>query len=158
MAAAAIAVARAARKPRTKSALRAVPQASAIHSVQEIDNTRVKRVADPREARTVGLYMMIGLLAFAACIGVAYQQFAIIKDGYDIADLKTKRDDLIQDNKRLASQMAALRNPERISNYASASLGLVAPKQGQVVRFETPLPPTEGEPVMARLQPYGGKP
>src|SRR5258708_10610443 len=125
MAAAAIAVARAARKLKVKTGtkLRTVPQPRAIPSVQEIDNSRVKRVADRREARTVGLYLMIGLIAFACCIGVAYQQFAIVKDGYDIADLKTKRDDLIQENKRLASQMAALRNPERISNYASASLG-----------------------------------
>ena len=159
MAAAAIARPRFARKPsRAQSRPRAVPPARTFHPVQELDNSRVKRVADPREIRTVMMCLLVGAMVFAGVLTLAWEQFAIVKDGYDIADLKAKRENLVEDNKTLASQAATLRNPERISNYAAASLGLIQPKQGQVVHFETPLPPSEGEPVMARLHPYGGKP
>jgi len=159
MAAAAIARPRiAARKSRSKSGLRAVPPARTFHPVQDLDNSRVRRVADPREIRAVMMYLLVGAMVFVGVLSLAWEQFAVVKYGYDIADLKTKRDNLMEDNKTLASQAATLRNPERINNYATASLGLTQPKQGQVVHFDIPLPPSEGEPVMARLHPYGGKP
>jgi len=147
-----------ARKPSTKTGPRAVPPARTFHPVQEIDNTRIRRIADPREIRTVLMYLMVGALVFVGIISVAWEQYAIVKDGYDIADLKTKRDNLAEENRTLASQAAALSEPSRITDYVTARLGMTAPKQGQVVHFDTPLPPSEGEPVMARLHPYGGKP
>jgi cell division protein FtsL len=164
MAAAAIARPRVARKPSrsklnwAKTGPRAVPPARTFHPVQEIDNTRIRRIADPREIRAVMMWLLVGAMVFVGLLSVAWEQYAIVKDGYDIADLKTKRDNLTEENHTLASQAAALSEPSRITDYATASLGMTAPKQGQVVHFDTPLPPSEGEPVMARLHPYGGKP
>ena len=146
-------VARVASKPRTKSKPRlAAPLPPEIHSVQEIDNSRLRRIADPREFRTMMFCLAVGAFVFVAFLGFCWQQFAIVKDGYDIADLKAKRDALVEENKILASQAATLRNPERVSNYAYASLGLTQPKQGQILRMEPVLPGSEAEPVLARLR------
>ncbi len=155
---AAAAVARPVPKPRGRVALRAVPAPRMFHSVQEIDNSRVKRVSDPREGRTLMLYVAISVLVFLGLLGLAWEQFAIVKAGYEINDLKAKREQLVEDNKTLGSQIALLSKPERVTNYATVQLGLTQPKQSQVVRFDTPLPSPEGEPVLARLHPYGGKP
>jgi hypothetical protein len=160
MAAAALAniAARVTTRPRAKTGPRLATPPKPFHFVQDIDNSRVRRVADPREIRVLLSYLTAGTFVFVAALLFAWQQFAIIRDGYDIADLKSRRDTLVEENKILDSQVATLRNPERVSNYALASLGLAQPKQGQVIRLDTPLPAAEGEPVLARLHPYGGKP
>jgi hypothetical protein len=123
-----------------------------FHYVQEIDNSRVRRQFDPREGRAVLLYVAMFALACTVFLGFAWQQFTILKDGYAISELQDKRDRLIEANRLLESQDAALRAPERIGRYAKDNIGLVAPKEGQLVRLENPLP-AESEPVMARLQP-----
>lgn len=146
------------RVTRVKPRLRVAPPPRIIIPVQQLDNSRVKRVADPREIRTVMMCLVVGVLVFAGLLVLAWEQFAIVKDGYDIADLKAKRESLVEDNKTLASQAATLRNPARITDYATASLGMTQPKSGQVVHFDSPMAPVEGEPVMAHLHPYTGKP
>src|SRR5258708_9623947 len=77
----------------------AVVPSREFHPVQEIDNSRVRRVADPREIRTMLFYLAIGACVFVGVLAFSWQQFAIVKDGYEIADLKARRDGLIEDNK-----------------------------------------------------------
>jgi cell division protein FtsL len=143
--------ARTAVKPRAKSVARPHAASREFFYVQEIDNSRVRRQSDPRERRAVLLYVAMFALACTAFLAFAWQQFAILQDGYTISELQDKRDSLVQANRMLESQDAALRTSDRISRYAKNNLGLVPPKEGQVVRLENPLP-AESEPVMARLQ------
>lgn len=122
-----------------------------IQFVQDVDNSRVRRVADPREFRNVLFCIAIVTLLFAAGLAFAWEQFAIIQDGYQIADLQGKRESLIEANKVLRAQVAALRSPERIATYASSHLGMTQPVEGQVVRLQNPTP-SDAEPVMAKLR------
>jgi cell division protein FtsL len=147
--------ARTAVKPRAKTVARPVSRAKSreIYFVQEIDNSRVRRQFDPREWRTVLLYLAVTVVVCGAFLAFTWQQFAILRDGYTISELQDKRDKLIEANRTLESQVASLRTPDRITRYAVNNLGLVPPKEGQVVRLENPLPAgTESEPVMARLR------
>jgi len=143
--------ARTAVKTRAKATPRPRVATREFHYVQEIDNSRVRRQFDPREGRSVLLYVAMFALACTVFLGCAWQQFTILKDGYAISELQDKRDRLIEANRLLESQDAALRAPERIGKFAKNNIGLVAPKEGQVVRLEDPLP-AESEPVMAKLQ------
>jgi hypothetical protein len=138
----------------SKAQSKAAPRGTSrdYHFVQEIDNSRIRRISDPRELRAVLLYFAIGVMAFAAVLAFAGEQFAIIKDGYDISDLQARRETLIEANKTLRAEAATLRNPERVSNYALANLGLTQPKEGQVVRMESPIPAGAGEAILARLR------
>jgi cell division protein FtsB len=143
--------ARTAVKTRAKAAVRPRAASREFYYEQEIDNSRVRRQFDPREGRAVLLYVAMFALVCTAFLAFAWQQFAILKDGYAISELQDKRDSLVQANRTLDSQVAALRTPDRIGRYAMNNLGLVAPKEGQVVRLGNPLP-AESEPVMAKLQ------
>ncbi len=142
--------ARTAVKPRVQAAPRPRAASREIFFEQEIDNSRVRRQFDPREGRSVLLTVAVFALACAAFVGFAWQQFAVLKDGYTISDLQEKRDALIQANRALELQVASLRSPERITTYASNKLGLTTPKEGQVVRMEMPAS-GNAEAVMAKL-------
>jgi hypothetical protein len=143
--------ARTAVKAGAKSVSRPRATSREMYFVQEIDNSRVRRQFDPREGRAVLLYLAVTALVCTAFLGFAWQQFAILKDGYTISELQDKRDSLVEANRTLESRAAALRAPDRIGQYAMKNLGLAPPKEGQVMRLDSPLP-TESAPVMARLQ------
>ncbi len=143
--------ARTAVRPRAQAVARPRNTSREMYFVQEIDNSRVRRQFDPREGRAVLLYVAVFALACSAFLAFAWQQFAILKDGYAISELQDKRDSLVEANRTLESQAAALRRPDRITTYAMNNLGLAPPKQGQVVRLDNPLP-AQSDPVMARLQ------
>jgi cell division protein FtsL len=137
-------------KARAQAAAR-LPASREIYFEQEIDNSRVRRQFDPREARAVLAYVAVFAIVCTAFLAFAWQQFAILKDGYAISELQDKRDSLVQANRTLESEVARLSTPDRITKYAMNNLGLLPPKEGQVVRLENPLP-SSGEPVMAQLQ------
>jgi hypothetical protein len=153
---AAAAIARVQTKTRTarKNGPRLAARPSEFISVQTLDNTRVKRVTDPREFRRVMFYLTVGAIVFASVLAFSWQQYAIVQDGYAIADLKAKRDALIEDNKILGAHVEALHTPEHLSNVAIATLGMTQPKQGQVIHLDSAMPVAEGEPVVATLHPY----
>jgi cell division protein FtsL len=138
-------------KERAQSAPRPRAGSQEIFFEQEIDNSRVRRQFDPREGRAVLLYFAAFALVCTAFLAFAWQQFAVLKDGYAISELQDKRDSLVQANRTLESEVARLSTPDRITRYATNKLGLVPPKEGQVVRLENPLP-VASEPVMAKLQ------
>jgi cell division protein FtsL len=148
--------ARTAVKVRAQSASRPRSASREIYFEQEIDNSRVRRQFDPREARAVLLIVAAFALLCTAGLAFAWQQFAILKDGYTISELQDKRDSLVQANRTLESEVARLSTPDRITKYAMNNLGLVPPKEGQVVRLESPAP-SSGEPVMAKLQVQPGR-
>ena len=143
--------ARTAVKVRAQAAPRPRAASREIFYEQEIDNSRVRRQFDPREARAVLVYVAVFALACTAFLAFAWQQFAILKDSYAISELQDKRDSLVQANRTLESEVARLSTPDRITRYAENKLGLVPPKEGQVVRLDSPLP-ASSEPVMAQLK------
>ena len=127
------------------------PPAGEIYYVKQIDNGRVRRVADPREKREFLLWLLVGVLLFAAGLVYTLERFTLIRSGYTIADLKGKRDTLVESNRKLRLEEASLRSPERIDSLAR-NLGLSQPGEGQVVRLENPVPAANGEVVVARLR------
>ena len=69
--------------------------------------------------------------------------------GYTVAELKSKRDALLETNSKLQLEEARLQRPDRIDAYARQNLGLQPTTEGQVVRLEPVLPVVEGEAVVA---------
>ncbi len=136
-----------------RSASRRPAPAGEIYYVKQIDNSRVVRVANPQERRQFLFWLLLGTLIFGAGLACAGTRFAAIRNGYAIADMKGRRDSLIEANRRLVLEEASLRDPQRIDSIARG-LGLAPPREGQVVRMEAPVTPGDGEVVVARNLPH----
>ena len=134
----------------SRSASRRKPAAAGeIYYLKQIDNSRVVRVADPEERRQFLFWLLLGTLVFGAVLASAGMRFAVIRNDYTIADLKGRRDTLLESNRKLVLEEASLRSPERIDAIAR-QLGMAPPLEGQVVRMEAPLAPSDGAVVLAR--------
>lgn len=121
-----------------------------IFFVKQIDNSRLVRVANPQERREFLIWVMMGTVLFAAGLAYAWQRFALVRYGYTIEQLKSRREALIESNRQLRLEEASLRSPERIDAIARANLGLETPRPGQVLSLEDSPPATDGTVVVAQ--------
>jgi len=136
-------------RPSRRSTSRRPAGAGDIYYVKSIDNSRVVRVADPNERRELMTWLLAGVLIFGLGLAYTLERFALIQNGYTIAELKSKRDALLEANSKLQLEEARLQRPDRIDAYARQNLGLQPTTEGQVVRLEPAMPVAEGEAVVA---------
>lgn len=57
----------------------------------------------------------------------------VVGIGYEINQSLAKKQNLIEENKRLSLEIAQLKSPTRIEEFASNHLDLIQPKHGQIV-------------------------
>ncbi len=138
---------RAGRRPRTAPS----PAQTAFYFPQQIDNSRLVKVADPRERRAQTRLVMAAMLVVCAVLVSLYPRFALMRTGYRIEELQKEREQLLEDNRQLRLQEATLRDPHRIDAIARNQLGMVVAAPGQVARIDALA--SEGDPVVARVQP-----
>ena len=129
-----------------------VVRADAFSLPQKIDNSRLVKVADPRERRAQHRLVLVSLLLSAAILASAYQRFAIIRSGYRLEELKGQREQLLEANRQLHLEEASLRNPERVDAIARAQLGFATPTPSQMRPLE-PLPDGSDGAVFAAVHP-----
>jgi cell division protein FtsL len=115
-----------------------------------IDNSRLVKVADPRRQREIRMFSSVVLAFFLLIMVYAGQHFRSIQYGYQIEAQRVERDRLVELNRTLRLEEAALRDPGRIDVLARR-MGLESPHPGQVVRLDGG---TAGDsPVMAQVSP-----
>lgn len=147
MAAAAIAVQGSVR-PRRKSCWTGTPE---IYFAKPIDNSRLVKIEDPRRSREMRQFgIALGCL-FLLVMTYTWQHFKAIEYGYKVETLRASRDGLLEMNRTLQLEDAALRSPERIDRLAR-EYGMEPPQAGQVIRME-PASSDAGTPVMASMTP-----
>jgi cell division protein FtsL len=116
---------------------------------QHIDNTRVVRVADPRQRREQQAGLIAMALLFALCFGYAWLRFETVRTGYALEAARRQEAQLQRWNQGLELQQAALRSPGRIYAVAQTRLGMQSAAPGQILALAAPTRP--GAPVMASL-------
>jgi len=122
-----------------------------IYFTKNIDNSRLVKMEDPQRAREMRHFGIALACFFLLVMTYAWQHFRAVEYGYDIAEMKIQRSQLIENNRKLKLEEATLRDPQRIDQIAH-DMGLQAPQPGQVIRLDTALP--EGSsPVMASVTP-----
>ncbi len=121
-----------------------------IYFAQQIDNSRLRRVADPRRSRELLALAACASLVFLLLLGYGWQRFQIVHLGYSIARLDQQAQNLRAWNQGLRLEQASLRDPMRIYTVARQELGLASPQPGQVL----PLEPAGGSatPVLAEFR------
>jgi|SRR6185312_11613061 len=112
-----------------------------IYFVQQIDNSRVVRVADPRRKREQQVFFAAVVVLFALCFAYAWQRYAMVRLGYQLEAARSQEASLEQWNRGLELQQAALRNPDRIYTLAQVRLGMQSAQPGQILALDVaPLP------------------
>lgn len=147
MAAAAIAVQGSARS-RRKPCWTGTPE---IYFAKPIDNSRLVKIEDPRRSREMRQFgIALGCL-FLLVMTYTWQHFKAIEYGYKVETLRASRDGLLETNRTLQLEDAALRSPERIDRLAR-EYGMEPPQAGQIIRME-PSSSDSSIPVMASVTP-----
>jgi hypothetical protein len=122
-----------------------------IYFAKNIDNSRLVRVEDPRRNREMKQFGTALACLFLLVFTYAWQHFKAIEYGYRIESSKRELTSLSEMNSALRTELASLRDPERIDVLARR-MGLVPPEPGQVMRMDTATADGQ-DPVMASVAP-----
>lgn len=107
-----------------------------IPPAREQDTTFSPRAeAGPREVnRNLIFVALILAIVFIGCsLSYVWSHHQIIALGYEVSQAAREEQELLQENKKLRLELAALKSPARIERMASRDLGLVAPQKEQLI-------------------------
>jgi len=119
-----------------------VRDADVVRLGRPIDNSRVVRQVDPRSRREI-LLLIVLVTVLAAGLGLyAWPALEMRRAGQAGALLDREKERLVEENRKLRLEKAALENLRRVEAIAAKELGLVAPapERSVVVEVEKPRP------------------
>ena len=128
-----------------------------VYWVKRIDNSRLVRQRDPKAWRDTAALVAGAVLGAAVILVCAWQQFAYVHAGYQLEELQARHEQVLDWNRTLRLEQAALLDPMRIDVLARSRLGLEAPAAGQMILLGS----SEGgapAPVLARANPEAARP
>jgi len=106
-----------------------------------IDNSQVVRQVDPRASREIWFLLLLVALLVAGLVLYAWPALQIRNTGMTAVQLSRERERLIEENRKLRLEKAALENLRRVEAIARRDLGLVPPAPERSVVVEAPKPP-----------------
>jgi len=118
-----------------------------------IDNSRVVRQVDPRSRREIWLLILL-VAVLAAGLGLyAWPALEIRRAGQAGVDLDREKERLVEENRKLHLEKAALENLRRVESIAGRELGLAPPSPERTVVVEVPKPLPPGQKVAGEATP-----
>ena len=115
-----------------------------------VDNSRVVRQVDPRSRREILLLILL-VTVLAAGLGLyAWPALEIRRAGQAGALLDREKQRLVEENRKLRLEKAALENLRRVEEVATKELGLQAPVPDRSVVVEVEKPKAPGTSVARR--------
>jgi len=108
-----------------------------------IDNSQVVRQVDPRASRDIWFLLVLVALLVAGLVLYAWPALQIRTTGMTAVRLSREKERLIEANRKLRLEKAALEDLKRVEAIARRDLGLAPPAPGRQVVVETlrPVPP-----------------
>jgi cell division protein FtsL len=125
-----------------------------------VDNSRVVRQVDPRSRREILLLVLL-VAVLAAGLGLyAWPALEIRRAGQAGALLDREKQRLVEENRKLRLEKAALENLRRVEKLAGRELGLAAPSPERSVVVEVEKPKAPGSTVASaeRREARSGRP
>ena len=129
-----------------------------VYWVKRIDNSRLVRQRDPKAWRDTAALVAGAVLGAAVILVCAWQQFAYVHAGYQLEELQARHEQVLDWNRTLRLEQAALLDPMRIDILARSRLGLEAPAAGQVIPLGSGEDARRPAPVLARAKPEAARP
>lgn len=110
----------------------------AIHVEDSIDNRQVVRTRDDRMSKDLAWFAGVALILIALFIAYGWPRAALRDTGSTAGKLQRERDKLLEENRELRLEKAALQDLKRVETIAKGSLGLQSPEPASVIVVETP--------------------
>lgn len=105
-----------------------------------IDNSQVVRQVDPRASRDIGwLLLLVGVLV-GGLVLYAWPALKLKQTGVAAEQSSRERERLLEENRKLRLEKAALENLRRVETIAVRDLGLVPPPPERSIVVGTPRP------------------
>jgi cell division protein FtsL len=103
-----------------------------------IDNSQVVRERDPRSSRDLWTLLMVVAALVAALVLYAWPNLQLRQAATAKEELSRERDRLLEQNRKLRLEKAALEDLRRVETIATRELGLRRPPAEVVVVVERP--------------------
>jgi len=103
-----------------------------------IDNSQVVREVDPRSSRDLWLLLLLAAALVSGLVLYAWPSMEIRQTTLAREQMSKERERLLEENRKLRLEKAALENLHRVETIARRDLGLVTPAPEKLVVVEKP--------------------
>ena len=103
-----------------------------------IDNSQVIREVDPRSSRDLWLLLLLPVALVSSLVLYAWPSLEIRQTTLAREQMSKERERLLEENRKLRLEKAALENLHRVETIARRDLGLVTPAPEKLVVVEKP--------------------
>lgn len=115
-----------------------VDRIHAVHVEDSIDNRRVVRTRDDRMSKDLLWIGGVVLILIGLFVAYGWPRAALRDTGSTAGKLQREQDRLLEENRELRLEKAALQDLKRVQAIATTSLGLQSPSPQNVVVVERP--------------------
>jgi cell division protein FtsL len=107
-----------------------------------IDNSQVIREVDPRTSRELVWLILLGAVLVLGGVLYAWPHLQLREAGKEAQELSLEKERLLEENRKLRLEQAALEDLQRVEAIATRELGLKAPAPQSTIVVEIPAPAT----------------
>lgn len=115
-----------------------VDRIHAVHVEDSIDNRRVVRTRDDRMSKDLLWIGGVVLILIGLFVAYGWPRAALRDTGSVAGKLQREQDKLLEENRELRLEKAALEDLKRVQTIATGTLGLKSPPPANVIVVERP--------------------
>ena len=134
-----------------------VDRIHAIHVEDSIDNRRVVRTRDDRMSKDLLWIGGIVLVLVGLFVAYGWPRAALRDTGSSAGKLQREQEKLLEENRELRLEKAALQDLKRVETIATESLGLHSPLPTNVIVVERPQNLPQDARMAAKAAPPGAR-
>jgi cell division protein FtsL len=116
---------------------------------RKVDNSQIVREHDPRSHRDLAVLFLLAALIVGGLVLYAWPHLQLRHAGIEADQLSKEKDRLLEENRKLRLEKAALEDLQRVQAIATGQLKLETPAPEKVLVIET-APPTPAPRVARR--------
>jgi len=113
---------------------------------KRVENRYLVREKDRRRTRDFGAVALVLAPLALVLLVFAWENVEVIRRGYALRRITSAREKLLEDNRRLRSQLASLASLEGAERRARSELGFQNPRPEQIVHLRAATPASAAVP------------
>ena len=124
----------------------------------KVDNSQIVREVDPRSFRDLFSLLLLVAVLVVGLVLYAWPHLELRQTGMATERMNREKERLIEQNRKLRLEKAALENLRRVETIATRELGMAPPAPERVIVVEKPQPPAEDARLVRADAGAAGKP